>query len=752
MKKIAAVLGLVFALVFSVSLVSSQILINEFTVDPQSDWNNNSGVSGVDEFVEFYNFGSEEINLSGWKVNLIDGTPAAQNLTGTIESGEYFVIVNPAGDLAVGGGRIELHNESELIDSVSYGSWDDGNESDNAPDGNSAGIEDECVSRIPDATDSDADSEDFEKTLCTFLLENSVDVGENVTITDLPHTPACVLESNVTVFAEIEGSIEEVILSLNIDGEWENLTLAGNSPGIYSHQIDFAEIVGGEISWQFIVEGTNGQLSFGQIESAEINSRTVLEINPSTPDGENGWYTSEPSFSLENEDADTIFYQWDSEDILNYTSPFGLEDSVNNGHITGGIQELKYWSDVCDESANEFLGKFDFMNPVIEDLTPADGSNVLSGGTIVISAHIDEVYAQNSGVNVNETYMELDGVLVDAQIVLQNLDAEISYEVNASELGNIMHTVHVYTEDKSGRVSEESWQFMVGTNSDGNLTLVVNYPQSGVYGTRRVPFNLTTSEEVEELSYINYNDPNPKFKKLCKDCDEFGESKRKLVSVREGVNSLLFRAVDSDGNVAEESVEFLVDSRAPQISSTSPTRGFSSGLLEIVFREENPVSLVVDYGTANSTLNSSVDFENDCEEISNNRMKCEIQLNVEEFNGEEILYQVFLTDIADEMDETRLRRIEIDTVAPVVDYFNYTIEGRRVLLTMNITEMNFDKVAYIDSGDSNPREKSVCSSLDDGVCEKRIFFSQGSHAIDVIAYDEAGNAAIVANDLVFEIF
>lgn len=102
------------------------VVINEFVSDP---------ADGEEEWVELYNATGKEIDLSGWIIE--EGSGAKINLSGKIgASGEnkFFVITKPKGNLNNSGDIIILRDgANNLIDQVTYGNWNDGNISDNAP-------------------------------------------------------------------------------------------------------------------------------------------------------------------------------------------------------------------------------------------------------------------------------------------------------------------------------------------------------------------------------------------------------------------------------------------------------------------------------------------------------------------------------------------------------------------------------------------------------------------------------------------
>lgn len=168
---------LVPALFIFLATFSSAIVINEFTTDPQTDWDGSGSATSSDEFIELFNPSNETVDLTEWKITINDSTSSnatIQSLNNTISANSYKTILKPQGGLNNAGQIFLFNNLGEIIDSVTYGSWDDGNESDNAPDGNAEDYSDECIARIPNGQDTNIDSSDFVKTECTFNLENKI--------------------------------------------------------------------------------------------------------------------------------------------------------------------------------------------------------------------------------------------------------------------------------------------------------------------------------------------------------------------------------------------------------------------------------------------------------------------------------------------------------------------------------------------------------------------------------------------------
>ena len=65
------------------------------------------------------------------------------------------------------------------------------------------------------------------------------------------------------------------------------------------------------------------------------------------------------------------------------------------------------------------------------------------------------------------------------------------------------------------------------------------------------------------------------------------------------------------------------------------------------------------------------------------------------------------------------------------------IENRLIL---NENRDSFNKVEYRDNSVSRTSWKSLCTSLKNGICEKKVSFKTGTHNLIVRALDEAGNS------------
>jgi len=101
------------------------VRINELVSDPETG----------DEWIELYNTTTKTIDLTNWTIE--DGSNTKTILSGTIgfeTATKFFVITKPKGALNNAGDIISLKNaDGDIIDTVTYGDWDDGDLTNNAP-------------------------------------------------------------------------------------------------------------------------------------------------------------------------------------------------------------------------------------------------------------------------------------------------------------------------------------------------------------------------------------------------------------------------------------------------------------------------------------------------------------------------------------------------------------------------------------------------------------------------------------------
>ena len=200
MKKKNLIKGLILlAVILNLTTSFGQsVIINEIVTDPQQDWSSTSfttppGFSSGsnDEWIELY-IRSASIDLTGWTIELIDGTNVSGNLTSTgafavsnyitsgtgsftnSEAGDFLVLGNVVGDGNINNNiTINLKDSTGLIiDTVTLGGG-----AGEAPSGNAGTIGDESVQRIPNGTDTNTHDSDFSKGVTSLGALNPTQVS-----------------------------------------------------------------------------------------------------------------------------------------------------------------------------------------------------------------------------------------------------------------------------------------------------------------------------------------------------------------------------------------------------------------------------------------------------------------------------------------------------------------------------------------------------------------------------------------------
>lgn len=248
-----------------------------------------------------------------------------------------------------------------------------------------------------------------------------------------------------------------------------------------------------------------------------------------------------------------------------------------------------------------------------------------------------------------------------------------------------------------------------------------------------------TEPFFKSVEYIDYSESRPRWKTLCNQLENNLCEKR--VSFRDGEHALDFKINDNAGNSLELSTTFFIDSKAPRITKTEPRSGFIASPFYLEFTEENPLSLMLNYGnTQQGFLSSEVKIETNCF-LDKSKYKCTTDdINLSPFDAQEIEYWFELTDVANQSTSSKPLKLQVDVAFPIINSLSYEINRRSATLTLDITELNFDEATYIDNSDSRPRERVLCSRLKDNLCVKRITLREGVHNLDIQVFDEAGNS------------
>jgi hypothetical protein len=274
------------------------------------------------------------------------------------------------------------------------------------------------------------------------------------------------------------------------------------------------------------------------------------------------------------------------------------------------------------------------------------------------------------------------------------------------------------------------------------INLQIISPENNfVYSSRQVPLNLILGEEN---NYLKISDNNGKFRTFCRRCSNYQRKK----PFDDGYHETLILVSNIDGESVLRFRNFTVDSKPPRIRKTSPRKGLTNGLFSIIFQEENIKELSFTIKNE-SNYSETIPLEIDkCEKEKKDTI-CKIKTNLSKFDAQKITYWFNITDILSRPDGSRPRILIVDFSPPKINFFDYTIDGRKVKFVLNITEKNFDKIEYTYF-DNKGKTKRLCSRLKDGICEKTKRFRKGSHNLTIEIFDEAENINRIEN-IIFNI-
>jgi len=259
--------------------------------------------------------------------------------------------------------------------------------------------------------------------------------------------------------------------------------------------------------------------------------------------------------------------------------------------------------------------------------------------------------------------------------------------------------------------------------------------QDNVYTERMVPINLTMNTNVVRFEYFANNESQGT---LCKGCEDYGFLKLKKKPFDDGFVQLKVVSVFEGGEVFGYR-NFTVDTKKPKITKTEPAKDFATGLFSTEYQEANPTEIWLNYGNNATGFRSQQAVLLDCYSPSRNKMRCNVSVSLEDYDLQEIKYWFNITDIVNQSYETKPKKINVDISNPIINVFNWTIDGRRVNFFFNITEPNLKAINYIDWNDRTPKEKVLCPRLKNGICEVKKSFTVGEHNLTVNILDKAGN-------------
>jgi hypothetical protein len=178
-------------------------------------------------------------------------------------------------------------------------------------------------------------------------------------------------------------------------------------------------------------------------------------------------------------------------------------------------------------------------------------------------------------------------------------------------------------------------------------------------------------------------------------------------------------------------------------------RGFANGMFYVEFDEENPEEVWLNYGNELTGLKNVLVDLSRC--TIERYYECEVDVNLSDYDGEEIEYWFNMTDRVGSYDESRAETLDVDITSPKIlnEDFYWRGEGRYedyLYFDIDIEEDNFDEAVlsyeYERRGRLYEREKRLCNRLRDGRCEDRERVSEDYNNLKLIIRDEAGNEVV----------
>ena len=274
-------------------------------------------------------------------------------------------------------------------------------------------------------------------------------------------------------------------------------------------------------------------------------------------------------------------------------------------------------------------------------------------------------------------------------------------------------------------------------DSEAPILTVTSPVNDNVYKSRQVLFDVNANEQFTFYWKDNTVQPSNMWRRVASGLTHY----KMNLNFKEGLNDITIRAMDRSGNTKESVVKFYIDSKKPTIKKTLPAKGFSSGQFEVQFSEENPSSVVLNYGndvigirTANVDLSS-------CSLIKS-AYDCNVSVNVNDYNNKDLKYWFSVKDMGDNIVLSKALTLSVDTSAPIVNnpLTMINVIKTNVYFNISISEQNFAGAYYLVTSDSKAKWKAICTKLKDGTCTKKDTFSKkGNYEVEIKVVDKAGN-------------
>lgn len=267
-------------------------------------------------------------------------------------------------------------------------------------------------------------------------------------------------------------------------------------------------------------------------------------------------------------------------------------------------------------------------------------------------------------------------------------------------------------------------------------SLTINSPiNDKIYNKKQIMIGLSSDESVS--FYYKYNEGV--WRKIAGNVKEI----KKNLSFEEGRNDITIKAVDKNRSSTAIPVSFYIDSKKPKINKIKTD---NKGGFLVDFSEENPISLIFNFGNSLNGFKTYAFNISDCQKLKVKYL-CEFNITSEQYldltapyDSQDIECWFELKDIAKNLFTSKNQTLHIDLSAPIITNISYKINRKIVNLRIEILEDNLKRISYMDNLSTNPKWKTLCTKLSNGICEKRIRLTSGAHILNISALDKSNNS------------
>jgi hypothetical protein len=412
----------------------------------------------------------------------------------------------------------------------------------------------------------------------------------------------------------------------------------------------------------------------------DVTAPVTNAVYPSS-NGSNGWHITSPvSVSASGSDA--------------LSGLASAQVSVNGGawqastSLTNGVHTVNFRTvdNAGNSSTISRTIKVDATPPTVSPIVPSpDGLN----GWFVTAP-----------VNVSVNGSDSGSGLANAQVSVNGG----AWQPNAS-LSSGVHTINFRSTDNAGNTTTVTRTVKVDTNLPSIVTSI-----SGTAGSSGWYISQTTTtisaNDLSGVDHIEYNQ------------NAEGWQNGSSVVSNDGINAIDIRVYDVAGNMASGSLEVKVDTVAPSLSTSISGIAGNSGW----------------YVSQTTTKISSSDGNSGVDRVEYNQNSAGWQSgsSVVSDDGINNVY-VKVYDVAGNMSSDSLQ-IKVDTVAPVVTPVVPTPDG------LNSWFVTAPIAVSANGSDSGSGLASADVSVSGGSWNSNASLSDGVHAVDFRAVDNAGNS------------